>query len=194
MPTRICVFCGSSLGRRPSYAAAAISLAKHLAARNIGIVYGGSNAGLMKILADTALESHGEVIGVMPHLLVAKERAHTGLADLRIVNSMHERKALMAELADAFIALPGGYGTFEEFCEVLTWMQIGILRKPCGLLNVDGYYDGLLKMFDHAVEEHFLKPAHRRMVISDSQPEPLVHRLLACQLPVEEKWLDLKQS
>jgi uncharacterized protein (TIGR00730 family) len=194
MPTRICVFCGSSLGRRPSYAAAAISLAKHLAARNIGIVYGGSNAGLMRILADTALKAHGEVVGVMPHTLVVKERAHTGLTDLRVVNSMHERKALMAELADAFIALPGGYGTFEEFCEMLTWTQLGIQRKPCGLLNVEGYYDGLLKMFDHAVEEHFLKPAHRQMVISDSQPEPLVSRLLTHQPPSEEKWLDLKQS
>jgi uncharacterized protein (TIGR00730 family) len=194
MPTRICVFCGSSLGRRPCYAAAVILLAKHLAARNIGIVYGGSNAGLMKVLADTALEAHCEVIGVMPQLLVAKERAHTGLTDLRVVNSMHERKALMAELADAFIALPGGYGTFEEFCEVLTWTQIGIQRKPCGLLNVEGYYDGLLKMFDHAVEEHFLQPAHRQMVISDFQPEPLVRRLLACQLPLGENRLDLKQS
>jgi uncharacterized protein (TIGR00730 family) len=194
MPTRICVFCGSSLGRRPSYAAAAISLAEHLAARNIGIVYGGSNAGLMRILADTALKAHGEVVGVMPHILVVKERAHTGLTDLRVVNSMHERKALMAELADAFIALPGGYGTFEEFCEMLTWTQLGIQRKPCGLLNVESYYDGLLKMFDHAVEEDFLKPAHRQMVISDSQPEPLVNRLLAYQPPSEEKWLDLKQS
>ena len=194
MPTRICVFCGSSPGRRPSYAAAAVSLAKHLTARRIGIIYGGSNAGLMGILADTMLEAHGEVIGVMPHVLVEKERAHAGLADLRIVNSMHERKALMAELADAFIALPGGYGTFEEFCEVLTWTQIGIQRKPCGILNVEGYYDSLLRMFDHAVEEHFLKPEHRQMVISDSQPELLIDRLLECQLPSEEKWLDLKQS
>jgi uncharacterized protein (TIGR00730 family) len=187
---RICVFCGSSPGRRPSYAVAAISLAKYLAARKVGIVYGGSNAGLMGTLADAALEAHGEIIGVMPHVLVAKEVAHTGLTDLRIVNSMHERKALMAELADAFIALPGGYGTFEEFCEVLTWTQIGIQRKPCGLLNVEGYYDGLLKMFDHAVEEHFLKPAHRQMVISDDGPEPLVDRLLAYQFPSVEKWPD----
>jgi uncharacterized protein (TIGR00730 family) len=138
MLTRICIFCGSSLGSRPAYAAAAISLAKHLASRKVGIVYGGSNAGLMGILAGAALEAGGEIIGVMPRVLVAKEVAHTGLKDLRIVNSMHERKALMAELADAFIALPGGYGTFEEFCEVLTWTQIGIQRKPCGLLNVEG--------------------------------------------------------
>ena len=194
MPTRICIFCGSSVGRRPAYAASAISLAKYLASKRIGIIYGGSNAGLMGTLADAALEARGEVIGVMPQVLVAKEVAHTGLTDLRIVSSMHERKALMAELANAFIALPGGYGTFEEFCEVLTWTQIGIQRKPCGLLNVEGYYDALLKMFDHAVEEKFLKLAHRQMVLSDSQPEPLVDRLLTHQTPLEEKWLDLKES
>jgi uncharacterized protein (TIGR00730 family) len=194
MPARICIFCGSSLGRRPAYAAAAISLAKHLTSRKVGIVYGGGKAGLMGALADAVLEAGGEIIGVMPRVLVAKEIAHTGLKDLRIVNSMHERKALMAELADAFIALPGGYGTFEELCEVLTWTQIGIQRKPCGLLNVEGYYDGLLRMFDHAVEEQFLKPAHRQRVISDSRPEPLVDRLLNYQPPLEEKWLDLKQS
>jgi uncharacterized protein (TIGR00730 family) len=194
MPIRICIFCGSSLGCRSAYAAAAISLAKHLVSRKIGIVYGGSNAGLMRILADTALEAQGEVIGVMPHFLVEKERAHAVLTDLRIVSSMHERKALMAELSNAFIALPGGYGTFEEFCEMLTWTQLGIQRKPCGLLNVEGYCDGLLKMFDHAMEEQFLKPAHRQMVISDSQPEPLIDRLLHHQPPLEEKWLELRQS
>ena len=148
----------------------------------------------MRILADTALEAGGEVIGVMPHFLVAKERAHTGLTDLRVVHSMHERKALMADLADAFLALPGGYGTFEEFCEMLTWTQLGIQQKPCGLLNVEGYYDGLLKMFDHAVEEHFLKPAHRHMVLSDSQPEALIDRLLNYRPPSEEKWPDPEQS
>ncbi len=194
MSVRICVFCGSGVGRQPAYAAAAICLAKHLVSRKIGIVYGGSNAGLMRVLSDAALEAHGEVIGVMPQVLVAKERAHTELADLRVVSSMHERKALMAELSDAFIALPGGYGTFEEFCEMLTWTQLGIHRKPCGLLNVEGYYDGLLKVFDHAMEEQFLRPAHRQMVIADSRPELLVERLLSCQLPSEEKWLDVKQS
>ncbi|MBV9034202.1 MAG: TIGR00730 family Rossman fold protein [Acidobacteriaceae bacterium] len=188
MPTRICVFCGSSPGRRPSYAAAAVSLAKYLAIKKIGIVYGGSKAGLMGAFADAALAAKGEIIGVMPHVLVAKEVAHTGLTDLKVVNSMHERKALMAELADAFIALPGGYGTIEEFCEVLTWTQLGIQRKPCGLLNVEGYYDGLLKVFDHAMEENFIKPAHRQMVLSDSQPEPLVDRLLTYQPSVIEKW------
>ena len=189
MLTRICVFCGSGSGRRASYTAAAVSLAEYLASKKIGIVYGGSNVGLMKTLADTALQAQGEVIGVMP-----QERAYARLTDLRIVNSMHERKALMAELANAFIALPGGFGTLEEFCEMLTWTQLGIQQKPCGLLNVDGYYDGLLRMFDHAVEEEFLKPTHRDMVLSDSQPEPLVDRLLAYQTPEEDKWLNVKQG
>lgn len=188
MITRMCVFCGSSPGRLPAYTGAAVSLAKYLSSKNIGIVYGGSNAGLMGTLADTALAAGGEVIGVMPQALVDKEIAHRGLTDLHIVNSMHERKALMAELADAFIALPGGYGTFDEFCEVLTWTQLGIQRKPCGILNVEGYYDGLLKMFDHAVAEQFVKPAHRQMVLSDSRPEPLVDRLLAYHPPVVGKW------
>ncbi len=180
MSKRICVFCGSSPGVRPSYTAAAVSLATHLAANNISIVYGGGNSGLMGVLANTVLELGGEITGIIPRALVEKEAAHSRLPDLRIVESMHERKALMAQLSDAFIALPGGYGTFEEFCEVLTWTQLGIQRKPCGLLNVDGYYDALLSLFDHAVTEQFLKPAHRAIVVSDTVPETLVARLLAC--------------
>ncbi len=183
MPRRICVFCGSNSGVRPSYAAAAISLARHLVENNISIVYGGGNSGLMGVLADTALELGGEITGIIPRGLVEKEAAHSRLPDLRIVDSMHERKALMAQLSDAFIALPGGYGTFEEFCEVLTWTQLGIQRKACGLLNVDGYYDALLNLFDHAVAEQFLKPAHRAIVVSDSVAERLVARLLACETP-----------
>jgi uncharacterized protein (TIGR00730 family) len=179
MPRRICVFCGSNSGLRPSYTASAISLAKYLVAKNISIVYGGGNSGLMGVLADTVLELGGKITGIIPRGLVEKEAAHSRLADLRIVESMHERKALMADLADAFIALPGGYGTFEEFCEVLTWTQLGIQRKPCGLLNVDGYYDALLNLFDHAVAEQFLKPEHRAIVVSDSVAETLVARLLA---------------
>ena len=139
MAKRICVFCGSSVGVRDTYATAAVSLARSLVASGAAIVYGGSNVGLMGILADTALAAGGEVIGVIPRALVEKEVAHHGLADLRVVESMHQRKALMAELSDAFIAMPGGYGTFEEFCEVLTWTQLGLQAKPCGLLNVDGY-------------------------------------------------------
>jgi uncharacterized protein (TIGR00730 family) len=188
MVRRICVFCGSSPGARECYAAAAASLARYLAANRIAIVYGGANRGLMGVLADAALDAGGDVIGVMPRSLVEKEVAHTRLGELRVVGSMHERKALMAELSDAFIAMPGGYGTFEEFCEVLTWTQLGLHRKPCGLLNVEGYYDHLLALFDHASGEEFLKPAHREMVVSDSDPERLVKRLLESDLPLVEKW------
>ena len=145
-------------------------------------------------LADAALKAGGEVIGVMPRSLVEKEVSHSGLSDLRVVGSMHERKAQMAELSDAFIALPGGYGTFEEFCEVLTWTQLGLQRKPCGILNTEGYYDQLLALFDHAMDEHFLKPVHRRIVLSDSRPESLVRRLLECEPPLVDKWIDPKQT
>ena len=191
---RICVFCGSSSGARESYAAGATSLARHLVANGIAIVYGGGKVGLMGKLADAALEAGGEIIGIMPQALVDKEVSHPRLSDLRIVASMHERKALMAELSDAFIALPGGYGTLEEFCEVLTWTQLGLHRKPCGLLNIDGYYDHLLSLFDHAVAERFLKPAHRQIVLSDSRPESLVKRLLEYEPPLLDKWIDLKQT
>lgn len=189
MPKRIAVFCGSSPGARPCYAQAAVSLARHLAAINVGIVYGGGNVGLMGTLADAGLAAAAEVIGVIPQSLGRKERAHAGLSDLRVVGSMHERKALMAELADAFIALPGGYGTFEEFCEVLTWTQLGLHRKPCGILNVEGYYDRLLELFDHAVGEAFVKPVHRQMVLADSDPESLVKDLLEYKLPFVDKWI-----
>ncbi len=194
MVKRVCVFCGSSPGARPAYALAAGALARYLAARELTIVYGGGNVGLMGVLADTARAAGGEVIGVIPRMLVAKEVAHTKLPDLRIVESMHERKALMADLADAFIAMPGGYGTFEEFCEILTWTQLGLQRKPCGILNVDGYYDPLLQMIDHAVEEQFVKPVHREMFIADADPEVLVNRLLAYRVPAVDKWLGPEQT
>ena len=194
MTRRICVFCGSSSGARPSYAEAAASLGRYLATQRITLVYGGGKLGLMGALADAALAAGGDVIGVMPRSMVEKERAHRGLSELRIVESMHERKAQMADLADAFVALPGGYGTFEEFCEVLTWTQLGLHRKPCGVLNVDGYYDQLLALFDHAVEEQFVKPAHREMVLSDPEPEALVRRLLEYQAPVVQKWIDRKET
>lgn len=191
---RICVFCGSSKGARPTYAAAAVSLAQCLAARGITIVFGGSNKGLMQVLADTALAAGGRVIGVMPEVLVTKEHAHMGLTELRITGSMHERKAMMAELSDAFIALPGGYGTFDEFCEILAWAQLGLHRKPFGLLNVEGYYDHLLKMFDHAVAEEFLKKAHRDIVLSSARSDTLVEQLLHYQVPVMEKYIGLEQT
>jgi uncharacterized protein (TIGR00730 family) len=179
MVKRICVFCGSSSGARPAYAEAARDLARSLAARNIGIVYGGSRIGLMGILADEALAAGGEVIGVIPHALVAKEIAHSGLTELYTVGSMHERKALMADLSDAFIAMPGGFGTFDEFCEILTWTQLRLQHGPVGILNVDGYYDLMLQMFDHATAEGFVKPEHRGMVIAEAAPEALLELLLA---------------
>jgi uncharacterized protein (TIGR00730 family) len=194
MAKRICVFCGSSPGSRPSYVAAATFLGRRLAAIGVAVVYGGSKIGLMGAVADAALAAGGEVIGVIPRSLVAKEVAHTQLSDLRVVESMHERKALMAELSDAFIALPGGYGTFEEFCEVLTWTQLGLQSKPCGILNVDGYYDHLLKLFDHAVEEQFVKSTHRQMVISDTEANSLVTRLLHQEVPKVDKWIGRSQT
>jgi len=189
MIKRVCVFCGSSPGARPAYAVAAAALAQCLVARGLTIVYGGGNVGLMGVLADKARAAGGEVIGIIPRSLVAKEVAYTELHDLRIVESMHERKALMADLADAFIAMPGGYGTFEEFCEILTWTQLGLQRKPCGILNVEGYYNHLLQMFDHAVREQFVKPVHRHMFIAEADPESLLERLLAFQPPDVGKWL-----
>jgi hypothetical protein len=189
MLKRVCVFCGSSDGARSSYREAAAMLGRVLAARRIGVVYGGGNVGLMGALADAALGAGGDVIGVIPEHLVNKELAHRGV-DLRIVHSMHERKALMADLADAFIALPGGYGTLEEFCEVLTWSQLGLHAKPCGLLNVDGYYDSLLGLFDHAVAEGFVRSPSRDIVLVDDQAARLLDRLALWQAPQVERWID----
>jgi uncharacterized protein (TIGR00730 family) len=176
---RICVFCGSGDGARPVYREIAIEVGRTLAQRGIGLVYGGAHVGLMGALADAALAADGEVIGVIPRSMVDRELAHTALTKLHVVDSMHERKALMAELSGAFLALPGGFGTLEEFCEVLTWSQLGFHRKPCGLLNVAGYYDALLAQFDHAAAERFVRPANRALVVSDADPARLIDRLLA---------------
>ena len=176
---RICVFCGSNAGIRSEYAEVARALATILVERKLGIVYGGGNVGLMGVVADAALGLGGEVIGVIPELLVAKEVAHHGVTELRIVQTMHERKALMNDLSDAFIALPGGFGTLDEFFEVLTWSQLGFHGKPCALLNVAGYYDRMLAMLDHAVAEGLLRPAHRELVIADTDPSRLMLRLSA---------------
>ena len=176
---RVCVFCGANAGSRDQYRIAAQGLGAVLFRRGHGLVYGGGNVGLMGTLADSVLQAGGEVIGVIPQHLVAKEVAHRGLTDLRIVETMHQRKAMMNELSDAFIALPGGYGTLEEFFEILTWSQLGIHRKPSGLLNVTGYYDHLLAMLDHAVEEGFLLAANRKLVIADTDSDRLVERLAA---------------
>jgi len=188
---RICVFCGSSAGRNPAYRDAAEALGRLLAREGIGLVYGGSSVGLMTAVADAALAAGGEVIGVIPHSLVAKEIAHPGLSALHVVGTMHERKALMAELADGFVALPGGMGTFDEFFEVVTWAQLGIHVKPCGLLNVGGYYDRLTAFLDHAVAEGFVKGEHREMIVVEERPEALLERFRAYRSPVVERWLDL---
>ena len=187
---RVCIFCGSNTGAREIYAQSARGMGAALARRRIGLVFGGGCVGLMGIVADTVLAAGGEVVGVIPKALVAKELAHNGLSDLRVVGSMHERKALMADLADAFVALPGGYGTFEEFCEVVTWAQLGLHRKPCGLLNVDRFYDPLLAFFDHAVVERFVRPEHRALVLQEDDPERLLDGLARFQPPVLEKWID----
>jgi uncharacterized protein (TIGR00730 family) len=179
---------------RPAYAEAAAALARHLVKLGVGIVYGGGNVGLMGVLADTAMAGGGEVIGVIPQSLFAKEVGHAGVMDLRIVGSMHERKALMADLADGFIAMPGGWGTFDEFCEILTWAQLGLHRKPCGVLNVEGYYDPLLAMFDHSVAEGFLKAAYRPMVITSTDPEELVAKMQAYRGPALDRWIDRTQA
>jgi len=186
---RICIFCGSSSGARAAYSQAAAHLGGLLAARGIGLVYGGSHLGLMGKLADTVLSAGGSVTGVMPRLLVEKEAAHTGLPDLRVVGSMHERKALMADLADGFIALPGAYGTLDELCEILTWAQLGVHSKPCGMLNVENFFDPLLQFLDHAVAERFLRPENRDLVIVDYDAERLLDRMAAFQAPRVDKWI-----
>lgn len=174
---RVCVFCGSSAGARGEYRDAAERLARELVARNIALVFGGGCVGLMGVIADAVIDGGGHAIGVIPSALVAREIAHRGLPDLRIVGSMHERKALMAELADAFVALPGGFGTFEEFCEAVTWTQLGLHRKRCGFLNVGGFYDPLLALFDRSVAEGFIRPDSREIVIHEAEPVTLLDRL-----------------
>jgi hypothetical protein len=160
-----------------------------LAQRGIGLVYGGGNVGLMGITADAVMQGGGKVTGVIPEALVERELAHNDVTELIVVRSMHERKAKMAELSDAFIAMPGGYGTFEEFCEIITWAQLGLHRKPCGILNILGYYDPLLVLFDQAVAEGFLKPANRSLVIQESDPVRLLDGLAKYNPPRTEKWI-----
>ena len=188
---RVCVFCGSSPGARPIYAGAARALGETMASRGLGLVYGGGNVGLMGILADAMLARGAEVIGVIPESLVAWEVAHTGLADLRVVDSMHARKAMMADLADGFIALPGGLGTLEEFLEVCTWAQLGFHDKPMGLLDVDGYFAPLLALLDHAVGERFVRPEHRAMVLVAGTATELLDRMERRPARRDgDKWID----
>ena len=194
LPSRICVFCGSSPGRSPNYMAAAVVLGKSLVDHGIILVYGGASVGLMGALADSVLASGGKVVGVIPETLVEKEVSHKGLTELHVVASMHERKALMAELADAFIALPGGFGTIEELCEILTWSQLGMHKKPIGLLNIDGYYESLLEFFDRAVSEGFVRPAHRELLFEAGGPRSLLDSFASYEAPQVEKWLDRDET
>ncbi len=186
----LCVYCGSAVGRQDVYRKTAVEFGRLIAERGMRLVYGAGNIGLMGVLADAALAAGGEVIGVIPEALVERELAHNGVSDLRIVRSMHERKALMADLSDAFVALPGGFGTFEELCETLTWIQLGIHQKPCGLLNVDGYFDRLIDLFDHAVAERFLRPEHRALLQVSADPIELLARLGSTSPAPTHKWLD----
>ena len=189
--SRLCVFCGSSEGGRSGYAEAARSLGAELVARGIGLVYGGGAVGLMGVLADAVLGRGGEVIGVIPEPLVSRELAHRGLTELRVVPSMHERKATMAALADGFIALPGGLGTLEETFEILTWAQLGIHAKPVGVLNVEGYWDGLRQLVGHAVAEGFVRPEYAELLMFAEAPAALLDRFAGWRPPeIPRAWLD----
>lgn len=187
---RLCVFCGSSVGADPAFLAAAETVGRALARDGIELIYGGGNVGLMGVLADAALKAGGRVTGVIPQFLLAKELGHRGVTDLRIVATMHERKALMADLSDGFLALPGGFGTLDEFCEILTWAQLGLHTKPCGLLNVAGFYDPFLAQIDRAVHDRLVRPEHRNLILSDDAVDSLLSRMRH-QKPIETpKWLD----
>jgi uncharacterized protein (TIGR00730 family) len=185
----LCVFCGSSVGNRPEYAAAAAEVGRLLAEQNIRLVYGAGNVGLMGVLADAALAAGGDVVGVIPQMLVDRELAHQRLTELRIVGTMHERKALMAELSDGFLALPGGLGTFEELLEAMTWSQLGIHAKPCGALNVGGYFDDLAALLDHAVRQGFVSDANRNLLAISNNAAELLDRLRHFQPAAPAQWL-----
>jgi uncharacterized protein (TIGR00730 family) len=192
---RVCVFCGASPGARPEYAAAARELANLLTAEGIGVVYGGGGVGLMGELADAVIAAGGDLTGVIPRALVDREVAHRNVMDMRVVDSMHERKGLMAELSDAFVALPGGIGTLEELFEVYTWAQLGLHSKPCALLNVEGYYDGVAEFLAHAVAERFLREEARDLLMVDTDPSALVDRLRSFEPPaVVPKWIDREET
>ena len=185
----ICIYCGSSPGKRDAYATAAIALAESLVRRNIRLVYGGASIGIMGTVADQVLKLGGQVVGVIPKALAHKEVAHANLTELHVTQSMHERKTRMAELADGFIALPGGIGTLEELFEIWTWAQLGFHNKPCGLLNVEGYYDSLIGFLDHVLAEQFVKSHHRTMLMVETDPDALLDRYVAYQPPAVKHWL-----
>ncbi|MCR2745614.1 TIGR00730 family Rossman fold protein [Limnobacter parvus] len=185
----ICVYCGSSPGNQPTYAEGAKSLARALVENNFGLVYGGSNLGLMGVVAEEVLALGGRAIGIIPETLVSKELAHPALTELFVTRNMHERKAMMAEMSDGFIALPGGLGTFEELFEILTWGQLSFHNKPVGVLNVNGYYDGLLSFLDHASAEAFIRPQHRSMLMATSCASELLAAFKQYQAPAVVKWV-----
>jgi uncharacterized protein (TIGR00730 family) len=187
---RIAIYCGSSRGLDPIYATAAAEMAAYLAKQGIGIVYGGGNVGIMGVIADAALAAGGEVIGVIPESLLAKELGHGGVTELHVTRTMHERKQKMVDLSDAFIALPGGFGTLDELFETLTWLQLGFHGKPVGLLNVAGFFDHLLTFLDHMSTTGFLKPEHRSSLITETDPEALLKAIRAFQPDTCEKWID----
>lgn len=191
---RICIYCGSSQGDSPAYAGMAEKVAEVLVAANKGLVYGGGAVGLMGVLADKMLALGGEVVGVIPRALAVQEVAHPRLTEMHVVDSMHTRKALMADLAGAFIALPGGFGTLDELFETLTWGQLGLHRKPCGLLNVAGYFDALIAFADRMVASRFVKPVHRSLLLVDTDPAALLRRLEAHRAPIVKKWLTPDES
>ncbi|MCP4976094.1 MAG: TIGR00730 family Rossman fold protein [Maribacter sp.] len=189
---RLCVYCGSRPGRRSDYTLVAKQLARAMVNKNIDLVYGGASVGIMGKIANAVLEEGGEVIGIIPKELFVKEVAHTGITELKEVRSMHERKSLMAELSDGFIALPGGYGTIEEIFEIMTWSQLGMHNKPCGLLNVCNYYDNLIDFLDHAVSEQFINEINRSILLVDECPDALLEKFEAYKTPETEKWIDQK--
>jgi uncharacterized protein (TIGR00730 family) len=191
----ICVFCGSSMGVKPDYKSGAIELGREILNRKITLLYGGANVGLMKVLADTVLEGGGEVVGIMPQMLIEKEVAHNNLTKMYTVGSMSERKTLMVEMSDAFIAMPGGFGTFDELAEVITYNQLRLTDKPIGIFNIAGYFDLLLKFFDHTAEEGFLRHEHRKNLIVDDDIHSLLQKMSDYQPVAMDKWIrDIKQE
>lgn len=187
--TRVCLFCGSNVGARPAYAQAAVAFGRAIAERRMGLVYGGGSVGLMRIAAEAALEAGGEVIGVITEQLMVREVGHPGLSALHVVPTMHERKALMAKLSDAFVALPGGFGTFDELCEMATWDQLGIHRKPLVVVNIEGYFDHFLAQIDRGVEDAFLKPEHRTMLAAVRTVDEAFGAIASWQGPAAPQWL-----
>jgi uncharacterized protein (TIGR00730 family) len=191
---RVSVFCGSRNGVNPAYTAAAAAMGRALLERKIGLVYGGGGVGMMGAISEAVRAGGGETIGIIPGALLSREAGCVDPAELRIVRSMHERKAMMVEISDGFIALPGGFGTFEEFCEIVTWAQLGLHAKPVGLLNVEGYFDALISQFDHAVAEGFAHPDNCRLILHETDPDRLLDLMEAYQPPPVEQWIDPQES